>query len=134
MGILSTIFGSSSVIESGMKMLDDAFYTDSEKAEDKAKIVMQKAEHKINLLKAYAPFKIAQRSIAIVFLALFSISFLVILIATIFNIDTKKYLDAIEAFNIQWIMMTIVMFYFGAGLVESVGRSKAKVKQQKAIL
>ena len=124
MGILSSIFGNSSVVTGGMKMLDDAFYTDSEKAEDKAKAVMQKAEHKINLLKAYAPFKIAQRYIAIVFLALFSLGYIGVLGATAFDMDTKKYLDAIEAFNIQWIMMTIVMFYFGGGLVESVGRSK----------
>lgn len=125
--ILGSIFGSDTVISGGMKMLDDAFYTDSEEAEDKAKAIQQKADHKINLLKAYAPFKVAQRYIAVVFLFCFTVSYLGILALTGFDIETKKYIEVIDAFNIQWIMMTIVMFYFGGGLVESVGRTK-KVK------
>lgn len=122
MNILSTIFGGGDVIKSGLKMIDDAFYTDSEKAEDKAKAVQQKAHHKIDLLKAYAPFKIAQRYISIVFLFCFTISYLGILILTGLDIETTKYLAVIKAFNIQWITMTIVMFYFGGGLVDSMKR------------
>ena len=125
MNILSTIFGSGEVISSGLKMLDNAFYTDSEKAEDRAKATKASAEHKINLLKAYAPFKIAQRYIAIVFLFCFTVSYLGILALTGLDIETSKYLSVIEAFNIQWIMMTIVMFYFGGGLVDSMKKKGA---------
>lgn len=124
LSIIGKIFGNGDIVSGGMKMLDDAFYTDSEKAEDKAKAVQQKAQHKINLLKAYAPFKIAQRYIAVVFLALFSIGYLGILLATAFSVETDPYLKIIEAFDINYIMGIIVMFYFGGGLVESMGRKK----------
>jgi len=125
-GILGKILGNNSVVKDGMKMLDDAFYTDSEKAEDKAKMETYKSKHKIKLLKAYAPFKVAQRYIAIVFLFCFTLSFIGILIATGFEVKTAPYLKVIEAFNIQWITMTIVMFYFGGGLADSIKKGGNK--------
>ena len=122
--LLGKIFGNGDILSGGIKMIDDAFYTDSEKAEDKAKAISQKAEHKLNLLKAYAPFKIAQRYIAVVFLFLFSISFIGILVATGLNAETQKYIDVIDAFKINYIMGMIVMFYFSGGLVESAKSPK----------
>ena len=53
MGIIDRLFGSSKTLENGTKMLDNAFYTEQEKA----------AGH-IKLLGAYEPFKLAQRLIA----------------------------------------------------------------------
>jgi len=126
MGILSTIFGSGEVISKGVEMLDDAFYTDSEKAEDKQKMQELKSKSKIDLLKAYAPFKVAQRYIAIVFLFNFTLSFILILGMTVFKLDTAEALAVVGAFNISWIMITIVMFYFGGGFIDSAKRSNIK--------
>ena len=55
MGILSSLFGSGKVIDKGTDMLDNAFYTDQEKAEGH-----------IRLLSAYEPFKLAQRLLAMI--------------------------------------------------------------------
>lgn len=123
---VAKIFGSGEVVNKGMKMLDDAFYTSSEEAKDKADMVKFKAEHKIRLLDAYAPFKIAQRYIAIVFLFNFTVSFFLVLGMTIHGKDTKSVLEVIESFQIAWIMITIVMFYFGGGLVDSFKRKSEK--------
>ena len=124
--VVKSIFGSGDIIEKGVDLIDEAFYTDSEKAEDNKEMIKYKAENKIRLLEAYAPFKIAQRYIAIVFLFCFTISFFGILIMTGLEIDTAKYLKVIDAFNIEWIMFTIVSFYFGGGFMESLNKKKGE--------
>ena len=40
------------------------------------------------------------------------------------NVDAV--IDLLAEFKVPWIMMTIVMFYFGGGLVESIGNTKSK--------
>jgi hypothetical protein len=40
------------------------------------------------------------------------------------NGETENVFKVLEQFKIGWIMTTIVLFYFGGGLVESIGRSK----------
>ena len=121
---LDKLFGSSEIITQGAKLIDDAFYTDSEKAEDIEKARQSKQGHHINLLTAYAPFKVAQRYIAVTFLFNFTFSFFLILGMTLFKMDTAPALAVIGAFNIGMIMLTIVGFYFGGGLVESWNRKK----------
>jgi hypothetical protein len=123
---LDKLFGSSEVIKAGKELIDDAFYTDSEKAEDQEKARQGKAQHHINLLTAYAPFKVAQRYIAVTFLFNFTFSFFLILGMTLFKMDTAPALSVISSFNIGMIMLTIVGFYFGGGLVESWNRRKEK--------
>ncbi len=74
MGIWSTLFGSSKVVntiaDGVYDGLDAVVYTDEEKVSDSLK----KADFKIRLLKAYEPFKVAQRFLAL----LFGIPFVVI--------------------------------------------------------
>ena len=53
MSWLGKLFGTEKVINKGVDMLDNAFYTDQEKA-----------QAHIQLLKAYEPFKLAQRLLA----------------------------------------------------------------------
>lgn len=124
LGILGTILGNSGVIEKGMELIDDAFESDEEKRESKTKA-------KIDLMKAYAPFKVAQRYLALMFGFTFLFSFFLVLGMTLFGEgDVDKVFKVLEQFRIGWIMTAIVMFYFGGGLAESVGRAAKKREEQ----
>lgn len=117
---LASILGSPSVINKGMDLIDDAFTSDEEARESKTKA-------KIDLMKAYAPFKLAQRYLALMFAFTFLFSFFLVLGMTLFgDSDPAAVFKVMEQFKIGWIMTTIVLFYFGGGLVESMGRSKKK--------
>ena len=119
MGILATILGSGDVLSKGLDLIDDVFESDAEARESKAKA-------KIDLMTAYAPFKLAQRYLALMFGATYLICFFVVLIYTLAGIGKPEEVMAVmETFSISWIMLTIVMFYFGGGLAESI---KGKMK------
>lgn len=120
LAILSSILGNSSVIEKGMDLIDDAFESEAEARESKTKA-------KIDLMKAYAPFKVAQRYIALMFGFTFIFSFFVVLGMTLFTDNsTRDVFTVLDQFYIGEIMLSIVMFYFGGGLVESGGRAFRK--------
>ena len=72
LGILKTILGSGDVISKGMDLLDDMHTSKEEEIEAKNKA-------KVNLLGAYAPFKIAQRFLAMVFSTTFLLAFFLVL-------------------------------------------------------
>ena len=117
-GILSSILGTPSVITKGLELIDDAFESDEEKRESKTKA-------KIDLMKAYAPFKIAQRYLALMFGGTYLVSFFVVLVMTLVGEGTPdKVISVLEEFKVGWIMMAIITFYFGGGLVESMGKKK----------
>jgi len=111
----------------GMELIDDAFESDEEKRESKTKA-------KIDLLKAYAPFKVAQRYLALSFMVMYGISFFLVLGLTLFGTAAEQIdaiFDVLDQFKVGWIVMAIVSFYFGAGLAESVGRSVRKKKDKE---
>jgi|TARA_B100001964_G_C14138689_1_gene556362 hypothetical protein len=117
-GIIAKILGSGDVLAKGLELIDDAFESEEEKRESKAKA-------KIDLMKAYAPFKLAQRYIALLFTCTFLACFFIVLIMTLMGVgDTAEVVSIMAEFKIGWIMTTIVLFYFGGGLVESVGSIK----------
>jgi hypothetical protein len=60
LGVIGKILGSEKVIESGLKLIDD-MHTSTEEE------VKAKADAKTQLLQAYAPFKIAQRWLALMY-------------------------------------------------------------------
>ena len=113
MGILGSIFGTPEIIKGGINLIDKAFNTEQEKA-----------EHHIKLLNAYAPFKLAQRYISFVFLFNFSLSFWILFLMSIFDLNITFPLEVVEAFSIGWVMLTIVLFYFGGGTIESLKKEK----------
>jgi len=121
LGILGTILGNSGVLEKGMELIDDAFESDEEKRESKTKA-------KIDLMKAYAPFKIAQRYLALMFGATYLFSFALVLGMTLVGHDVQQVFNVLEEFKVGWIMMVIITFYFGGGLVESVSKTKKEDK------
>lgn len=113
---IGSILGGGDVLSKGMDLIDDAFETDAEARESKTKA-------KIDLMKAYAPFKVAQRWLAIMFGLNFIAAFWTAVGLWAFDKNLDGFLEILGAFNIGWIMFAIVTFYFGGGLSESIGRS-----------
>jgi len=116
MGILGKLLGSDAIISTGLKLIDDLVETDAEERASKTKA-------KIDLMTAYAPFKIAQRYLALMFggsfLACFWLCIGMALTGQQVNVDVI--LEIMKVFMMPWIMTSIIIFYFGGGLTESVG-------------
>lgn len=121
MGILSTILGNGDVIKKGMDLIDGMHTSKTEMVEANTKA-------KTDLLSAYAPFKVAQRYLAIIFALNFVASFWMVLILYFLGKDISEVKAIITAFNIGWIMLTIVTFYFGGGAFEGLMNAKNKRK------
>lgn len=105
------------VIDTG----DALFYTE----EERARAEQLKVETKLAMLPLYEPFKIAQRYLAFAFTANFLIAFWV---AIVMYLYAPTYLDGflklIATFELGWIMLAIVSFYFGGGLIGSIKGKK----------
>jgi tRNA isopentenyl-2-thiomethyl-A-37 hydroxylase MiaE len=123
MGLLSTILGTGGVITKGFDLIDSLHTSETEAIEAKAKA-------KTDLLTAYAPFKIAQRYIALMFSGTFLFSFFLVLSLTIAGIgDIASIKAVLSEFYIGEIMLTIVVFYFGGGFAEGAMNAR-KPKNQ----
>lgn len=121
MGILSKIFGSGEVISKGLDLIDSFHTSEVESIEAKTKA-------KTELLTAYAPFKLAQRYLALMFTFTFLASFLGVLIASLTGYaDVDIIREVLSEFYIGEIMLSIILFYFGGGAFEGVvSRVKGK--------
>jgi hypothetical protein len=113
MGILKTIFGSGDVISKGLELIDDMHTSDVEMVEARTKA-------KTDLLAAYAPFKIAQRYLALMFGGSYVISFWLCIVLVFLDKPMDPVIQVMEVFSISMIMIIIVTFYFGGGLAEGV--------------
>lgn len=120
--LLGKLFGSEKVIQAGINLIDD-MHTSTEEE------IVAKTNAKVALLQAYAPFKIAQRYIALIFTGIFSFIMLNGVLGSLYGfIDLSAVEDAKQFANSMWlgeIMLTIVGFYFGGGLAESI-RNKSR--------
>ena len=118
MGFFGKLFGSDSVIKKAAEGvyngIDYAFHTDQEKS-----------EHFLRALKGYEPFKLAQRYIAFAFTAVYLICFFAAFIKVMVMGAPypAELTDLMDEFNVGWIMMGIITFYFGGGLVESARKN-----------
>lgn len=120
-GILSKIFGTGDVIEKGFDLIDKLHTSDAEEAELKIKEIEAKNKAKTDLLASYAPFKVAQRYLALIFAITFVCSFVLVLVMTLAGWgDANQARAVIAEFSIGWIMLTIVGFYFGGGAFEGM--------------
>jgi hypothetical protein len=109
-GFLGKIFGSDKAISKGLDLIDDIWDSDGEKA-----------EARVNLLKAYEPFKLAQRYIAFAFTGVFLLCFFLALGMNQFGFgDLVGLKEIMEEFKIGYIMLAIVSFYFGGGMFSSL--------------
>ena len=119
MGILSQILGSGDVVSKGLDLIDSFHTSETEAIEAKTKA-------KTDLLTSYAPFKVAQRYLALIFGFTFVASYLMILVLFFLDKDVTAVQEIISAFKIDWIMLTIVGFYFGGGAFEGAINKKDK--------
>ena len=119
MGLLSKILGTGDVIKEGFKLIDDMHTSDVERTE-------ANTDAKVRTLEAYAPFKVAQRYIALLFTFTFLSCFALVLGMTLLgNVTNLADIRAvISEFWIGEIMMLIATFYFGGGLAESIKRKE----------
>ena len=119
-GVLGRILGSGDVIKKGMDLID-SMHTSTEEE------IAQKSKAKVDLLSAYAPFKLAQRYIALMFTTVFLSMFVLVLGMTLAGEgDIAAVKQIIGDFWIGEIMLMIVGFYFAGGVVESVGTVRKK--------
>ena len=113
MGIISTILGSGDVISKGFGLID-SMHTSKEEE------ILAKSKAKTDLMTAYAPFKVAQRYLALIFSLTFVGSFVLVLGLTLAGKgDIESVKTVLSEFYIGPIMLMIVGFYFGGGLIES---------------
>jgi hypothetical protein len=113
MGVLSTILGSGDVISKGLNLIDDMHTSQEEE-------IVAKTKAKTDLLASYAPFKVAQRYLALIFGLTFVASYVMVLALFFLEKDVAQVQEIISAFKIDWIMLTIVGFYFGGGAFEGI--------------
>jgi len=115
-GILAKILGSGDVIKKGLDLIDD-MHTSTEEE------ITAKSKAKIDLLAAYAPFKLAQRYLALIFTLVFVFIMLNGVLGALYGVIDMQNVHEAKAFaNEMWlgeIMLAIVGFYFGGGLFES---------------
>jgi len=119
MGIFSDIFSVKSVdniVNAVIDTGDVLVYTD----EERAKAEQLKIDTKLKMLPLFEPFKIAQRYIAFAFTFTFIFSFF-IGVSLLFIDDNllKKFLDLVSVYQLGWIMLSIIAFYFGSTLIPS---------------
>lgn len=118
MGIFATIFGAKDIVSKGFDLIDSFHTSDTE-------MIEAKTDAKVKLMGAYAPFKIAQRYLALMFTATFILSFLLVLGLTMAGIgDVEAVRTVLAEFYIGEIMLTIVFFYFGGGAVEGAWKAR----------
>jgi len=118
-GIIGKLLGSDTVISKGMELIDDLHTSTEEELAAKTKA-------KTDLIAAYAPFKLAQRYLALIFTAMFVFIMANGVLGALYGVvDTAAVQEAKDFANEMWlgeIMLAIVSFYFGGGFIESMGK------------
>lgn len=118
--VIGKILGSEKVIKAGLDLIDD-MHTSTEEE------IAAKSKAKIDLMNAYAPFKIAQRWLALMFGLTFLLSYVLVLAMTISGQgDPDAVTKVMEQFSINYAMLIILGFYFGGGAVEGFMEKKKK--------
>jgi len=118
--VISKMLGSGNVIEKGMDLID-SMHTSTEEE------IQAKAKAKTDLLSAYAPFKLAQRYLALMFGLTFLLTYVLVLGMTIAGKgDPDAVTQVMDQFSINYAMLIILGFYFGGGAVEGFMEKKKK--------
>ena len=121
LGILGRILGSGDVISKGMDLID-SMHTSTEEE------IAAKTKAKVDMMNAYAPFKLAQRYLALMFTAMFIFIMANGVLGSLYGVVPLENVEEAKKFaNEMWlgeIMLTIVGFYFGGGIIESAKGKK----------
>jgi len=123
MGIWSEILGKGDTISKSIDLIDNAFYTDQEKADMKKE-----------LLRSFEPFKKAQRQLAIyimrMFIPLFIIEVILGLLGSKYPIcwEMVSVLNSLEAVQyVAYSYLAVITLYYTGGVaapIASVFKSK----------
>ena len=113
--------GVGKVIDAVIDTGDALVYTD----EEKAKANQLRVETKLKMLPLFEPFKLAQRYIAFAFTFNFILAFWAAIILFIwYPSHLDGLLNLVAVYQLGWIMLAIVSFYFGSGAIDSIKRKK----------
>lgn len=109
-----------SLVDKGVDMLDNAFYTDQEKAVQHGKFV----EYWIKYLETTKGQNLARREIAVYTIRtyLFLVVFAIIIYP--FNSEWSSFIFTSTKETLFWIVSTVTVFYFGAGIFRTVTNGK----------
>ena len=117
MGFWSRLFGTGDTIEKGFDMVDKAFYTDQERAENKSKI-----------LAAYEPFRLAQRYfmtlVTVPYMTAWFMLFCLLFYRAVTTGDITEIKDFLMNGDIIYLVMTMAVFYFGDTIAGKFGVKK----------
>ena len=131
MRLLAKMFGSTKAIDAGIAGIDKAFYT----AEEKADHAIKAAPLKVALLKAYHPFRLAQRVLSILFSVPYVFAWMVAFTMACFGMNIDAQVQLLDG-TIKHIVWTIVGFYFlggaGEGVVNAIIPVRATIAKLKA--
>ena len=115
--IIKDLLGSGDVIKRGLDLIDDMHTSTTEE-------IAAKTEAKVNLLTAYHPYKRAQRLLALMFTGVYLLAFMLTVALGFYGADLAPLKIAMDEFYLGEISLTIIGFYFGGGLVESIKGKK----------
>ena len=107
MGFFSKLFGSDKIIDAGVNGIDAMFFTDEEKS-----------NAKMQFLKLYEPYKLAQRYLALIYSIPYALAWLVTFIASFF-VDVALQIELLKG-DAFYINIVILSFYFGGGAAEGI--------------
>ena len=94
--------------------------------EEKAKASQLAVDTKLKMLPLFEPFKLAQRYIALAFTVNFLLSFWVgVVLYVWFPTYLDGFLNIVGVYQLGWIMLAIISFYFGGGFLESFKKNAA---------
>lgn len=119
--LLGKIFGSERVIQSGIELID-SLHTSTEEE------IAAKNTARIQLMQAYAPFKLAQRVIAFSFTFVYLACFALVLGFTLAEqaTDAERVREVLSEFGIDTIMLVVAGFYFGGGAAEGILQNRQR--------
>ena len=122
MGLLSTIFGTPSIVstvadtvKSGVGMLDNAFYTDQEKAANNVKMMEVWLEIQKTTASENSVRSITRRILAWLIMGVYT--FIVIAACVIWKIDSvwAEYIkNMLTETNLSYLALIVGFFYFGS--------------------
>lgn len=134
MGLLSTLFGTPKIVDtvadtvkSGVGMLDNAFYTDQEKAADAGKMMdlwleIQKTTASENSIRS-----ITRRVIAWGIISAYLLLVLFAVIMWNFDVEYAKFVFSIIEDKLGWLTIAVGGFYFGGYSIGTyLGKNKNK--------
>ena len=107
MGFFSKLFGDDKIIDAGISGIDALVFTDEEKS-----------NAKMQFLKLYEPYKLAQRYLALIYSIPYAMGWLITFIASLF-VDVATQIELLKG-DAFYINIVILSFYFGGGAAEGI--------------